>query len=429
MKFKRLTVLLIILMFSTLFIVLSSTAKAATTTNTPSLYVGVDVAFESVTATEQLINKISSYTNILVIGCTGYYNETRLTTISQYVYDKGMSFIVYSDSHRYPSQQWFTSANSKWGNSFLGIYYYDEQGGKQLDQNPPTVTKADNYSDAANQYVNITNLWLRGSRSITQNFAYPTQYKLFTSDYAFYWYDYEAGYDAVFAEFTMNYSQQLNIDLCRGAATVLDKDWGVMITWKYTQPPYMESGPELFNDMKLAYQNGAKYIIVFDSNADYSQDILTQNQLSYMQQFWQYVKDNPRTISPVSQRTAYVLPVDYAYGFRGPNDRIWGLWPNDSLTAGICMNVYTLLQTGGTNLDIVYPNEPQTVESIGYGNISYWNDTLLLSAATPPQDPSTIGQKNLFSLEASLFAITAGIVATFAVTVIFFKFRKTRYNV
>ena len=29
----------------------------------------------------------------------------------------------------------------------------------------------------------------------------PMEYQLFTSDYAFYWYDYEAGYNTVFDEF------------------------------------------------------------------------------------------------------------------------------------------------------------------------------------------------------------------------------------
>ena len=41
----------------------------------------------------------------------------------------------------------------------------------------------------------------------------------------------------------------------------------------------MESGPELYNDMVLAYENGAKYIVVFDSNANYTQNVLTQNVL------------------------------------------------------------------------------------------------------------------------------------------------------
>ena len=95
-----------------------------------------------------------------------------------------------------------------------------------------------------------------------------------------------------------------------------------------------------------------------------------------MKQFWQYVQANPRTISPVSDRTAYVLPADYAYGFRGPEDKIWGLWNADTLTLDISMSVATLLQMDGNNLDIVYPS--QTLESAGYHSIIYWNNTRLI---------------------------------------------------
>ena len=145
------------------------TAKAVTTQTSPSLYFGVDVAFESIAATEQLIDNVSSYTNFFVIGCDGGYNVTRLTIISQYVYDKGLSFIVYSDNPSYPSSQWLEDAKNNWGNSFLGIYYLDEEGGKQLDQSEypivpeSSVTEAANYSysDAAEQYVNTLNWWLR----------------------------------------------------------------------------------------------------------------------------------------------------------------------------------------------------------------------------------------------------------------------------
>ena len=69
------------------------------------------------------------------------------------------------------------------------------------------------------------NRYLLGTHSIVNNFAYPTQYPLFASDYAFYWYDYQVGYDTIFAEFGSNYSQQLNVALCRGAATVQNKTW------------------------------------------------------------------------------------------------------------------------------------------------------------------------------------------------------------
>ncbi len=438
MKFKHLTVWLILLLVSTLFLSCFLPAKAVTTQTSPSLYVGVDVAFGSIAATEQLIDNVSSYTNFFVIGCTGGYNETRLTIISQYVYSKGLSFIVYTDNPRYPTSQWFEDAENNWGNSFLGIYYYDEPGGKQLDQSDnPLVQSADNYSDAADQYVNITSLLFRGPYSITQNFAYPTEYPLFISDYALYWYDYEAGYDTVFAEFGWNYSRQLNVALDRGAATVMNKDWGVMITWTYTQPPYMESGPQLYNDMVLAYENGAKYIIVFDSNENYTQSVLQQGQLDAMNQFWQYVQANPRIIGPVSDRTAYVLPADYAYGFRGPDDKIWGLWGPDSITNSICMNVSLLLQKFGTNLDLVYPDGPQTVESVGYQNVINWNDSGLLSeilntpSASPTLSPQTEqptsspgSQQNVSLLGVYLIAISGSIVVAVSVGTILLKFKK-----
>jgi len=426
MKIKQFTVLLILLLILPLFLNGSLPSKAAATDFSPPLYFGVDVAFGSISATEQLIDNVSSYTNFFVIGCTGDYNETRLTAISQYVYSKGLTFIVYTDNTRYPSKQWLETAQSKWGNSFLGIYFYDEPGGRQLDKATLTVQNAENYSEAADQYVSNFNWWLRsGQYSITSRFAYPTEYQLFTSDYALYWYDYQAGYDTVFAEFTMNYSQQLNIAMCRGAATVQSRDWGVMITWQYDQPPYMDSGPELYKDMVLAYEDGAKYIIVFDTNKDYTQNVLQQEHLDAMKQFWQYVQANPRTISPPSDRTAYVLPEDYAYGFRGPEDKIWGLWPADSITSDISMSVASLLQVFGNNLDIVYPS--QALNSAGYHDIVYWNDTRLIPTSTPSSDPSQNDPVPPFYATAVFsYAIVASILVAVAVATSALKFRKKK---
>lgn len=234
MKFKLFTVLLVFLMILPLFLNYNLNAHAATASTPQNLFLGVDVSFESVPATEQLIDEVSSYTNLFVIGCYGNYNLTRFSVLSQYVYDKGLSFIVYSDSPRYPSRQWLADAKKTYGDSFLGIYYFDEAGGKQLDQSSyPAVTSATSFKDAATKYVQIVNFFLNNETyGVTRNFAYPNEFQLFTSDYSLYWYDYASGYDTVFAQFTMNYSQQLNIDLVRGAATSQNKDWGVVITWK-----------------------------------------------------------------------------------------------------------------------------------------------------------------------------------------------------
>ncbi len=114
MKFKQSAVVLIVILVLPLFLNYSLTTQAVTIQISPSLYVGVDVAFESIVETEQLIDNIGSYTNFFVIGCTGDYNETRLTIISQYAYGKGMTFIVYTDDTRYPSRQWFEEAQNNW---------------------------------------------------------------------------------------------------------------------------------------------------------------------------------------------------------------------------------------------------------------------------------------------------------------------------
>ena len=455
MKFRQLTILLVLLLVLPVFLNLSLPTKAATTQTSPSLYVGVDVAYEDLAATEKLIDQISSYSNLFVIGCLGDMNETRLTIISQYVFDKNMSFIVYTDVPTYPSQQWFDYARTQWGSSFLGIYFYDEPGGKQLDQSKlPAVTSANNYSDAASMYTNYINWYLRSGRmAITNNFAYPTEYQLFTSDYALYWYDYKAGYDTVFAEFGWNYSRQLNVALCRGAATAQNKDWGVMIAWTYTNPPYIESGPELYNDMVLAYDNGAKYIVVFDTNENYTESILGQEHFDAMQQFWQYVQNNPRNISTTSDRIAYVLPEDYAYGFRGPLDKVWGLWEADMFSVNISMSVYSLLDVCGTTLDIIYPPS-QPIDTFGYYQVIYWNDTRLLpdqlseiptpyprqtatpnptptstaapspsptSPPSPSSDPAAVSQLSV----NYIYVITAGVVAVAGLVGVF-VFRKRR---
>ena len=440
MKYKQLTTLLVFLLILPLFLNYNLTAKAAVSTTSPNFFLGVDVAYESVPLTEQLIDNISSYTNLFIIGCTGNYNLTRLSIISQYVYDKGLSFIVYSDDPRYPSSQWLSDAKNNWGNRFLGIYYYDEPGGKQLDEaNFTAVTSATNYTDAASKYVQTVSSYLRGGLfSITRNFAYPTEFPLFTSDYALYWYDYEAGYNTVFAEFALDYDRTLNLDLVRGAATAQNKDWGVMITWKYTQPPYMESGPELYNDMVLAYENGAKYIIVFDSNKDWTQNVLTQTQLDAIKEFWQYTQTNPQTENPVNDRIGYVLPDDYGYGFRGPTDKIWGLWPSDNLTIDISMSIKTLMQICGNNLDIIYPDGSQPVQSIGYKSIIYWNDTRLIPDTPAMQSPSPIinaatpthAQKDTsflsYPIMSYIYAIAASILVIFAITILVLKFKEEK---
>ncbi len=441
MKFKLLPILLVILLISPLFINCTLTAMAETTQAASDFYVGIDVAFASIPQTEQLIDNVSSYTNFFIIGCAekigntvygGIYNETRLSVISQYAYSKGLNFIIYSDDLSYPSKQWLENATAKYGNKFMGIYYFDEPGGKTLDQaNYPVILSANNFTDAADQYVGMLSSWLRGSMwGITRNFDYPTEYPLFTSDYGLYWYDYKAGYNTVFTEFGVNsgsenYSRQLSMALCRGAAAEFNQNWGVMITWAYNKYPYIENGSELYNDMVLAYQNDAKYIVVFDTNANWTQNVLDSKQLDAIKQFWQYAKANPRTESQPSERSAYVLPQDFGFGFRDPNDTIFGLWSANwngtaSLTfvADISMCVVTFLQMLGSKLDIIYPDSNGTVGSVGYKNVIYWNDnTIVPNMPSMPAASHAVGSYKPPSLTSIIRRIATQAHNTFLIEV------------
>jgi hypothetical protein len=339
------------------------------------LFFGIDAAYEDVDEIKQLVDEVSSYTNFFILGCTGItHNFTRLDEMCQYIYDKDMYFIIYRERTA-PATEWLEEAKAKWGDKFLGFYAYDEAGGWQLDfYDLRPVYEADNYTDAANQFEGNMNRILDW---YTRSYTNSTNYPLFTSDYALYWFDYKGGYDTVFAEFGWNYSRQLNIALCRGAATMQGKDWGAIITYTYTEPPYLESRMELFKDLMLAYENGAKYIIVFDTNEDYTHGVLGKEHLQALRAFWHYVQNNPRNNFLVSDRVAYVLPEDYAYGFRGPNDKIWGFWKADAFSDQLCQKLGSLIQEYGFRLDVIYDDGLENSSTCGYSKLIFWNGTVL----------------------------------------------------
>jgi hypothetical protein len=295
--------------------------------------VGVDISYGDVADVKSLIDQVKSYTNMIVVGTSKvtFYPDKLIETL-QYAYDKGLSFISLTPSvpptvspatpgvptfSTLNCTEWFKYAKKTWGDRLLGFYEADEPGGKILDKVKPLASNSstviDSYADAAKIYndTKSSGLNLVKTRTIDSS-GYP----LVTSDYGLYWFDYEAGYDTIFAEFGWNYSRQLNVALCRGAAAAHNKDWGAIITWTYTTPPYIESGEELYSDLVLAYDNGAKYIVVYDGNEGWTGGILQQEHLDALQRFWNYVQSNPRQSNPVAERTAYVLPDAYGYGFR-----------------------------------------------------------------------------------------------------------------
>jgi hypothetical protein len=371
MKNTEIVVAIVVLLVLSLFLQQASIDNKPTLVGTPKVWVGVDVAYDNLTEMKQLVDKISPYTNLIVIGADGItYNVSKLDEACQYVYDRGLSFILFTEKPF--DQQWLESAKTKWGDRFMGLNAFDEVGGRQLDvYKYRPVWQANNYSDASAQYTYVLN---RSLNYVERN--YTLGLSLFSSEYAFYWFDYKSGYDVLFAEFSSNYSRQLSIALCRGAATALNKNWGAIITRTTIDPPYLESGQDLYKDMVLAYNNGAKYILVFDTDKNYTNDILKPEHLAAMKQFWQYATNNPEPKDSSNYRIAYVIPKDYAYGFRGPNDKIWGLWEADNLSAPICISLNSMLRVYGTRLDIIYSDGIDTKNMWTYNHFIFWNGTV-----------------------------------------------------
>jgi len=381
MRFRQLLVVLISITLTSTVLLNQNLPIVAKVQTTPNTYFGVDIAFQGVNATEQLIDQISNFTNLVVFGSTNTtYDDGSLTQVCHYALQKNLYFLVFTAWNIHPSAAWIATANSQYGNHFLGFYIDDELGGKQLENGTyQFVRSAVNVTDAQIKFTNGLSRYLNIFRNQSN---WPT----FTSDYSLYYFDYQAGYDTVFAEFVWGYSRQLNVALCRGAATVQGKNWGAMIT-SVADSSQIESGADLYNDTVNAYNNGAKYVLIFDSDKNYTQNILDQEQFDAMNQFWQYMQAHAQTVIPISERTAYVLPAGFAYGFRGPEDKIWGLWPANMTSFLISTSVNIMLEKYGDNLDIIYEDALQSGNTYGYGNLVYWDDPTAVASAWPSFPP------------------------------------------
>ncbi len=350
--------------------------------STPEFYVGVEFAYsDNVDDLKALVDKVKDYTNLLVLGAVQMsFNQTALTESCDYMYDAELSFIIlFTDTTLYSSDQtpavWIVEARQKYGDKFLGVYRYDEPGGNQLDQGRSRLISRDNvaaignYSNAAKHFVNNLHAHLEPYLAVCD--------RVYTSDYGLYWFDYEAGYNTVFAEFGANHSRPLTIGLCRGAATAQNKSWGTIVTWTYNEIPYLESGDKLYSDLKLTYDSGAEYAVVFSYPILGSYGTLKDEHFDALQKFWDYMLRNPGNHGSIKDEVAYVLPTDYGFGFRSATDTIWGLWNADELSAKVWSDVNTLIGEYGSHLDIVY-DDAKLFDAVKghYDRLFFWNETI-----------------------------------------------------
>jgi len=107
-----------------------------------------------------------------------------------------------------------------------------------------------------------------------------------------------------------------------------------------------------------------------------AQKILEEEHFEALEQFWEYAQNNPRTSKKINDRVAYVLPKDYGYGFRGPNDKIWGLWEADDFSLELCTNLGSLLKQYGDKLDIIYDDGLNSSNTSAYAKLIFWNGTV-----------------------------------------------------
>jgi hypothetical protein len=376
------------------------------------VYVGVSFCGNTTQQAQLLIDKVKGYTNLFVLQSGSIsVNETATTEICDYATSQGLNIIVWFGwfNPQYPWQlPWVENARARYGDKLLGIYYYDEPGGIEIDFNWPDyfnnltsrfsnasisnstasrtfVARYTDRIDAMKGYLNGT---VRDYYQATQVYQRLLQYKdlielrnmsiqTLVADYALYWWDYLAGYDTVLTEFGSNSSVIQNIALTRGAANMQNKSWGAIITWKYYQPPYLDTGPEIYKQMTMAYQTGAKYIIIFDypqiGNNPYG--VLTDEHFKALQDFWNnQIKSKPFDANSIQAEAVLVLPKDYGWGMRSADDRIW-LWGPDQNCQKIWDNSRQLIGQYGLKLDIVYDDPAFPVQG-KYQHIYYWNQTL-----------------------------------------------------
>jgi len=377
--------------FAACFLITDTAAQTS-----PNVYIGIDIAYGGVDEAKAAIDRVSAFTNLVVIGSTGVtWFQDRVNETFQYAYDRGLSIIslhpslmqeTFGDSAPLNETAWFNMALNRWGDRLLGFYILDEPGGRQIDGKFEWAWN--NFTGQPTSYAQAASMFTEGVSRFLSSQRPPSMYpyKAFTSDYALYWYDYKAGYDAVFAEMGWNYSKQIDMALCRGAAEAQNKQWGAIITWSYTGSPWMESGEELYNDMVLAYDNGAKYIIVFDSN-EQGGSTLTQEHYDAIQRFWNYAQTTQPKTTPKNERTAYVLPNAWGFGFRWPTDHIWGVWEADALASNITKSVGALFDVYGDKLDIIY-DDGSIVGNNGYYELIYWNAYDPTPTPSPSPSPS-----------------------------------------
>jgi hypothetical protein len=401
MKKRRIlavTIFLLLVIFAAAFIGYNRQNQTSTDP-TKTVHVGISFCGNTTAEAKLLIDRVKTYTNLFVIQSAPVsHNETSLNEIADYATSQGLDIIVlFGIFDQLWQLPWIDQAEAAYGSKLLGIYYYDEMGGQQLDVNwtkyfstYPSLNSSlyRAHQKAIEQIINGTLPPDYDTAAYVCLQALKTDYGLqqlrnrnitiFTSEYALEWYTY-AGWDVILTQVGWNKSENQNIALTRGAATMHNKQWGAIITWKYDQPPYIDTGPVIQKQMETAYAAGASYIVLFnhpqnDTNNPYG--VMKDEHFQAFQNLWNEIKTQKIRQGSDSAQAAYVMPKNYGWGMRWSNDKIW-YWGPDELSPKIWNDTRQLLAQYGTSLDIVY-DDPQYPLEGNYSNskVYFWNQTI-----------------------------------------------------
>jgi hypothetical protein len=412
---------LIVILAVSMFAVYMSLSTGRQTKAQPNAYVGIAFCGNTTDQAKQLIDKVKSYTNLFILDSGRNpisADQSKVEEVCDYAVAYGLYVIInLGIKNEYDSSNWFWGQPSldgikqqwtqRWGDKFLGIYYNDEPGGIQLDGSwrqfyEQTMKHLGNSSYPALQSLNeiaqkLTIYVENGTKPSPDDYELEAEFfmdyvithdpgiedltasgiRSFTSDYGLYWWDYKGGYDVMFAELGWNVSVAEQIALVKGAARLQDKEWGAMITWKYRSPPYLDSGDEIYNQMLISYQAGAKYIAVF--NYPYeggAYGTLTDDHFAALQRLWNDITTQ-QYADLSSPQAALVLPKNFGWGLRNPNDTMWGFWLSDNRTNQVAVVTAMCIYYYGVNLDIVYEDSAYPITNVAYQKVYYWNATAI----------------------------------------------------
>ena len=384
---KALAIVIVVVFLISAIAFLAQNYSASKPENIEKCYVGVAFCGNTTAEAKLLIDRVKTYTNLFVVQSGPISeNETALNEICNYAVNSDLDIIVYfgdldsrfMDTSKFWRIPWLSFAKQQWGNRLLGVQYYDEPGGFYIDMNRTEWAVGSNSIFANADYDLAANRFKRLGGDLGFAELEANAIDVFVSDYALYWFDYLAGYDVVLAQVGWNHTTEQDIALLRGAARLQNRNWGAIITWKYTQPPYLDTGENIYRQMQNAYAAGAKYIVIFnyptiDGN-EYG--VMTDAHFEALEKFWNDVVENPHvTQGSIEAEAVLVLPKNYGWGMRHPEDRIWGWWGPDEKSPQIWALSRELLSRYGLRLDIVYDDPAFPVEG-KYSQTYYWNQTL-----------------------------------------------------